>query len=197
MQTTDSGVSDTIWKERRIWTEGLREAKRGRVRHGSLGNIEDLWKRKKEETKREECFNKSKKNHNTGKEENGRKGMRRLELDERGTKPTRILLDSITSLFVHLKRHNSFALHSISGHPVILSLILRDCLRLRSYVDTLLHVSETFAIDRRDRLFNKYHVGNFNEQFFDDIQFLFYEDIEVRDHSFKSFIKKIQIMYYL
>jgi len=46
--------------ERKNWTDSLREEKKGRVRHGSLGNIE-LWKKKREESEGEDCFNKSKK----------------------------------------------------------------------------------------------------------------------------------------
>jgi len=48
-------------EKKKNWTDNIRVAKKGRVRHGSVGNIEELWKRKREEFEGDDCFNKSKK----------------------------------------------------------------------------------------------------------------------------------------
>jgi len=66
----------------------------------------------------------------------------------------RILLDNNTSSFVYLKRQNSFCTAFDKWTPCYIEFHTAWLLRLRSYVDTLLHLSKTFAVDRRDRLFN-------------------------------------------
>jgi len=71
---------------RKNWKGGLREEMGNRVRHGSLGCIDELWKRKREDTEAEgeENFNRSKKTIRTpeGEKKEGRKDGQSGEVRE-------------------------------------------------------------------------------------------------------------------
>jgi len=76
-EQTGGGVSDSGIRYRRkekLDRRNLRKEKRGRVRHGSLSNIEELWKKKREESEEEKCFNRTKETIRTPEKEKMKEG---------------------------------------------------------------------------------------------------------------------------